>query len=244
VYGNNFATAGAIAIDEDGDPATPDINLPTQVGAYLQSRGGQAEADALHIVMIGGNDLFAAQDLYAELVWLGYRDAFERVDAAVESVKQQLQTLVATGAQNILVVNAPDIAETPQTDLKLEALLNPDTRTFKDIIAAWALGNGAKLRSKYTAAYNQGLAQAVADVEAASGIDIKEFDLSATFEYILDNATSLGYTNKDDACVYALSGQGFHPECNFDTFVFFDEIHPTAVTHERAAAALLQVAQD
>ena len=63
------------------------------------------------------------------------------------------------------------------------------------------------------------------------------------FNNILNNAESLGYTNKDDACVYALSGGGFNPECNFETFVFFDEIHPTAVTHERAAEDLLEVAQ-
>jgi phospholipase/lecithinase/hemolysin len=139
-------------------------------------------------------------------------------------------------------VNAPDIGATPQTDLKREAILASPTRSFLDIMVAWALGPGFNLGGKLTDAYNQGLAQAVADVELASGIDIKEFDLSASFQNIISNYQTLGYTNKDDACVYALSGGGFNPECNFDTFVFFDEIHPTAVTHQRAAAELAPVA--
>ena len=238
-YGNNFATASAIAIDEDGDLTTPDINLPTQVGAYLQLRGGQAEADALHIVMIGGNDLFAAQDIIINGTWGAYYSAYDRVIEASDSVRQQLQNLIASGAKNILIVNAPDIGATPQTDLKKKAIFE-NADSFRDYIIGWQIEG---LSSDLTEIYNLSLELAVAEVEEQSGLDIKEYDLSATFEYILDNADSLGYTNKDDACVYALSGGGMNPECDFETFVFFDEIHPTATTHERAAAALIQAAQ-
>ncbi len=239
VYGNNFAIASAIAIDEDGDLTTPDINLPTQVGAYLQLRGGQAEADALHIVMIGGNDLFAAQDIIINGTWGAFYDAYDRVIEASDSVKQQLQALVASGAENILVVNAPNIGATPQTDVKKAAIFE-NADSFRDYVIGWQIEG---LSSDLSDIYNLSLELAVAEVEQESGLDIREFDLDETFTYILNNAESLGYTNKDDACVYALSGGGFNPECNFDTFVFFDEIHPTAVTHERAAAALYQVAQ-
>jgi phospholipase/lecithinase/hemolysin len=239
VYGNNFAIASAIAIDEDGDLSTPDINLPTQIGAYLQLRGGQAESDALHIIMIGGNDLFAAQDIIINGSWGSYFKAYDRVIEASDSVKQQIQTLVATGAQNILVVNAANIGATPQTDLKKKAIFD-NADSFRDYVIGWQIEG---LSGDLTEVYNLSLELAVSEIEQQSGLDIKEYDLNATFNNILNNAESLGYTNKDDACVYALSGGGFNPECNFETFVFFDEIHPTAVTHERAAEDLLEVAQ-
>ena len=36
-------------------------------------------------------------------------------------------------------------------------------------------------------------------------------------------------------------GQIYEPNCDFDQFLFFDVIHPTAVTHARAAHALESV---
>ncbi len=133
LYGNNFAVASAIAIDKDGDLTTPNINLPTQVGAYLQLRGGQAEADALHVLMIGGNDLFAAQDIIINGTWGAYFNAYDRVVEASDSVKQQLLALAASGTENILVVNAPNIGATPQTDLKKAAIFaNADS--FRDYV--------------------------------------------------------------------------------------------------------------
>jgi phospholipase/lecithinase/hemolysin len=55
----------------------------------------------------------------------------------------------------------------------------------------------------------------------------------------------LGYTNNRDACFIqtgsAVGEVQENPECDFSRFVFFDALHPTAVTHERAAG-LLQAA--
>ena len=56
------AIAGAKAVD-DGNEATPDINLPAN--AFLQIHGGVAPNDALYIVLIGGNDIRAARSIRA-----------------------------------------------------------------------------------------------------------------------------------------------------------------------------------
>jgi phospholipase/lecithinase/hemolysin len=158
---------------------------------------------------------------------------------ASDSVKLQIQALVATGAENILVVNSPNIEATPRTDLKKEAIFE-NADSFRDYVIGWQIEG---LSKDLTEVYNLSLELAVSEVEQQSGLDIREYDLNAIFINILNNAESLGYTNKDDACVYTLTGGGFNPECNFETFVFFDEIYPTAVTHERAAADMLEVAQ-
>jgi phospholipase/lecithinase/hemolysin len=235
IYGNNFATASAIAIDADGNPATPDINLPTQVGAFLQLHGGQAPADALYVVMIGGNDIFAARDIMIDGSWNSYKAAYKRVEQASDSVAQQLRTLIASGARNIAVVNAPDVGATPNTDLAA-AKVKAEANSLYDYILAYTLESVTRVISSV---YNLQLELAVLNVEDETGVDIKEFDLFAFFDDTVKNSIEYGYTNNTDACVYALTGGGFNPECNFDTFVFFDEIHPTAFTHQRAAAGLL-----
>lgn len=236
-YGNNYAIAGAIATDEDGDPSTPDINLPTQVGAFLQIHGFQAPQDALYVVMIGGNDIRAARSLLVEGDLGARRDANKLLKQAVKSVEAQISTLISAGAQNIVVVNAPDIGAIPETDL-VSAQAASGADSMRDKIVAKKL---EKFTRVLTAVYNGRLSAAVSDIEDATGLDIVEYDLFNFLDDTIDNFQEYGYTNNTDACVYAITGGGFNPECNFETFVFFDEIHPTAVTHQRAAAELYQL---
>jgi len=235
--GNNFAVAGAVAIDEDGDESTPDINLPTQVNSYLAFNGYQADPDTLYVVMIGGNDIRAARTLITQEEHRSKRAANQRLKQATESIKAQLQKLVGAGAQHILVVNAPDIGAIPETDLvAMQLLATAEDR--KDERRAKRL---EKITRVLSAKYNGRLASVISDVEEESNIDIHEFDL---FQYVTDtveNADTLGLTNTDDACIYVFSAGGaMNPECNLDTFLFFDEIHPTTVVHQRAGAALYQ----
>jgi phospholipase/lecithinase/hemolysin len=53
-------------------------------------------------------------------------------------------------------------------------------------------------------------------------------------------STSPSFTNSDDACFSSVTFI-FHPDCNFDKFVFFDEFHPTKRIHERVGRALSAV---
>jgi phospholipase/lecithinase/hemolysin len=72
-------------------------------------------------------------------------------------------------------------------------------------------------------------------------MDIMEFDLSEFVTDTIENAESYGISNSEDACIYVFSqGGAFNPECNLDTFLFFDEIHPTTAVHQRAGATLYQ----
>jgi phospholipase/lecithinase/hemolysin len=236
VYGNNFAVAGAVAIDEDGDPTTPDINLPTQVGAFLQFNGFQAPSDALYIVMIGGNDIRAARQIIVEGDFGARRDAKKSIKESVASVKTQIETLIAAGAQNIAVINAPDIGAIPETDLVSQQALS-EASNFRDKIVAKKL---EKITRVLSAVYNGRLAAAVSDIEDSTGLDLIEFDLFNFLDDVLDNYQEYGYSNNTEACVYAITGGGFNPACDFSSFVFFDEIHPTAITHQRAGIAVLE----
>jgi len=235
--GNNYAVGGAIAIDADGDENTPDTNLPTQVNAYLANNGFSADADTLYAVIIGGNDLFAAQGIRATSVSEAsgktrqdIRKASEaRVTLAVDSIELQLEKLIVAGAQNILVGNAPDIAAVPSTDGTVAGLLaladdHQETKRAEKMY---------KYSSKLSAQFNRELAAAVARLEASYGIDIIEWDLASFLSNQIDDADVLGYTNTEDSC----QANGDLPVC--EGYVFVDGVHPTTVVHQRAGAQVI-----
>jgi len=246
--GNNFAIAGAKAVDEDGDEMTPDINLPTQVNAFLQINGGVAPSDALYIMLIGGNDIRAAREIRSAAVFAATAQerqairqaANESLKAAVASEQAQLLKLIAAGATNILVSNAPDIGAIPETDLIAAGLL-ANAQTNSQIRKANRL---PQVTTKLSSKYNRKLARKLARTEHQTGIDIIEYDLFSFLADQVENAEDYGYTNTDDACAYMLSAGGaLHPECDgyvtATGFLFYDEIHPTTQAHQAAGMEIV-----
>lgn len=249
-FGNNYAIAGAKAVDEDGNEQTPDINLPTQVNAFLQIHGGQAPSDALYIVLIGGNDIRAAREIRAGVVFASNAQERQAIrKAAKDSVKvaalsqiDQIRKLIAAGAQHILVASAPDIGAIPETDLVSAGLL-ANAQTKQQQRKASRL---PEMTTKLSTQYNRILARNLVRVERQTGIDIIEYDLFDFLTDQIDNASDYGYSNTDDACIYIFSQGGVvNPECaDFpaaSSFLFWDEIHPTAKAHQGAGIEILEV---
>lgn len=248
-FGNNFAVAGAKAVDEDGNEQTPDINLPTQVNAFLQINGGQAPSDALYIVLIGGNDIREAREIKAGLVFASnfwerlmiHIEATVSISKAVQSQIAQINKLIAAGAQHILVANAPDIGAIPETSLISAGLLAQAQTNYQKYQAKLL----PEMVTGLSTTYNYVLRKSLAKVEGQSGLDIIEYDL---FDYLtaqINNAADLGYVNTTEACIWMFSQAGtVNPACDFpaaNTFLFWDEIHPTAKAHQGAGLELLDV---
>ncbi|MFT6264140.1 MAG: phospholipase/lecithinase/hemolysin [Oleiphilaceae bacterium] len=246
--GNNFAIAGAKAVDEDGNEATPDINLPTQVNAFLAINGGVAPSDALYIMLIGGNDIRAARTIRSAAVFASTpqerqairKAANESLNVAVASEQAQLLKLIAAGAHHILVSNAPDIGAIPETDLVVAGLL-ANAQTKSQIRKA---NRFTKVTTKLSNKFNRKLARKLSRTEHQTGVDIIEYDLFSFLSDQVDNAEDYGYTNTDDACAYFLSGGGaLNPECDgyvtATGFLFFDEIHPTTKAHQAAGMEIV-----
>jgi len=215
--GTNFAVAGARAVTL-GTP--PTIDLPTQIGAFLISRRGVAPADALYVVFIGGNDIRDARDEADKKV------ANAIIKEAVEGAAAAVRALAGRGAERILVANAPDIGAIPET-------------------AALGDRKFVKRATKLTKLFNKKLAKAVRKVERDFDMEILTFDTYRFVRFFRKHGVRLGlFTNTDDACFYSFLGI-FNPECDeFDSFVFFDEIHPTAAVHRLAGEAMLEVVLD
>ncbi|UCE89333.1 MAG: SGNH/GDSL hydrolase family protein [Pseudomonadota bacterium] len=208
--GTNYAVAGANAA------GTEPIDLPVQLTLFLANHGGVAPPDALYVVFIGGNDVRAARDA------ANFLEAWKTLSAGVVAQAGTIRALAAAGARNFLVVNSPDIGLIPETsELALER-------------------GELRLRQRATAyswLYNAMLARRVAHIEGGLEVDIEEFDLFRIFRELIGNPETYGFTNAQDACL----GPGLvpRPDCDFDRFVFFDNIHPTARVHEILGRAAL-----
>jgi len=218
--GTNFAVAGARAVTL-GIP--PTIDLPTQIGSFLQSHKGIAPADALYVIFIGGNDI---RDARGEP---DNRAAKAIIREAVDGAASAIRALAGAGAKRILVANAPNIGAIPETR---------------------ALGDRkfAKRATRLTKSFNKRLTKAIRNVEWDFDFEIMEFDTFRFIRLVRKLGVRFGlFTNIDDACFFSFLGT-FNPECelgkNFDSFVFFDEIHPTAKVHQLAGEAMLEVVLD
>lgn len=236
-YGNNFAVAGAIALDDDGDETTFDINLPTQINSYLAFNGYQADAQTLYVLMMGGNDIRAARTIAASNAKDARKHAKARIVQATQSINTQLQKLIASGAQHIMVVNAPDIGAIPETDI-VAMQLAVVAENKKALRKADKIVNTTSVLS---AQFNHRLFNISTQLAEQYPIDIINVDLFQFMNDTIENAESYGLNNTDDACIYVFSAGGaFNPECNLDTFLFFDEIHPTTNVHQRAGMVLFE----
>lgn len=202
--GNNYAVAGAYA---NGDDI---IDLNNQVLMFHANHGYMAPSDALYVILIGGNDIRLARDNPQPAT------AKTAVIAAAARVRQAIMSLAQSGARSFLVINAPNIGLIPETSLLADALNQPKL---------------IKRARKLSQLYRVALHAAIGDLAHKHHLQITEFDLFKFFNKLLRKADRYGFTNATDAC-FSSETFSFHPECNFglnfDAFVFFDEIHPTA----------------
>ncbi len=212
--GNNYAVAGASAARGEV------IDLETQVALFLANHGGVAPAHTLYVMFIGGNDVRKARDT------ADWPSAVQTVTAAAQAVATQMQILAASGAQHWLVVNAPDIGSIPETHL---------------IAAAIGIPEFPARATALTTLFNDALKRQVRHLAATSDIEVEQFDLFKVFSRIIRKGDTLGFDNTTDACFSSQFGQ-FTPACeygaNFDQYIFFDEIHPTARVHAMVGTAM------
>jgi phospholipase/lecithinase/hemolysin len=216
--GTNYAVGGAIAA-AGGPlfPGGPNINLPTQIEAYSAFEGGVADKNALYVVMIGGNDV---RD--AALGGTGTVDptGTDAIEAGVTQELLAISTLSSEGAKDFLVVNVPNVGLIPEF-----AQDNP------------TLANAA---TDYSNLYDSQLAAGLGDLGLPAGDRLSEFNLFAFNADVLKDPGSYGFTNTMDPCFTNTNPLAMTaattPECgvngaNIASFIYWDDIHPTANVH-------------
>ncbi|WP_394752159.1 SGNH/GDSL hydrolase family protein [Crenothrix sp.] len=186
-------------------------DLGAQISSFLASQANKARADALYVVFLGGNDI---RDM---------RDKPEAASAAVLknatlNLQKALTQLIKAGATHFLVVNAPDLGLIPETH------------------ARPALIKRASLKS---IAFNKALTRVVTETKKTRGVSIVLFDLMTFLNGIVNNGKAYHFNNTQQACYNSTSFK-YYAVCNnakMNSFLFFDEIHPTQRVHERMGRA-------
>ena len=211
VPGTNYAVAGALS----ATPSPVSINLLSQVGAYDAYTSGHADPDALYVIMIGGNDV---RDVALD----GTGEA--AVTAGVDAELAAISTLSGEDAKHFLVVNVPNVGIIPEF-----AQDNPT-------LAASA--------TAYSQLYDSELAAGLASLDPTlgAGSTLQAFDLYNFNANILANAASYGLTDTTDRCftdtpLSAATSSACGPGAeNIDSFVYWDDIHPTKTVQALWAA--------
>ena len=115
------------------------------------------------------------------------------------------------------------------------------------IAEAYGLPGLTARATTLTILFNGALKKQMQRLSDGSDIEIERFDLFKLFSRIVEKGDKLGFTNTTEACFLSELGT-FNPACsfgfNFDQFIYFDEIHPTARVHELVGIALSRKVQD
>lgn len=203
--GNNYAIGGARTgtggtLDEFGIPS----GLSWQIQYYLQ-KSSTADPNALYVLFGGGNDL---RD--ASLLAPAARDQ-AAVNAAANMAVNAIQ-LAQKGARNFLIINAPNIGNTPEARIVRN---NADSALAASFMYNAALG----FYFNYLPAL-------------LPSANLFVFDLFSIFELIYYDASNggaaTGITNATTPCFAGYAGSS---GTNCATALFADDIHPTSIAH-------------
>jgi outer membrane lipase/esterase len=217
--GTAYAQGGARVTQLPGwEPVPPTVNavpIAQQVSQYI-SRG--VDPGALHTIWGGANDI-SIQLAQAAQGTITSAQAQAAVALAATQYVQQVAALQAAGAQNIVVMNVPDMGKTPQG------------QSFGPAISAQL----SAIVGLYNTTVQSGL--------NALGGNVMRVDTLALLNEVLANPGAFGFTNTTGrACGTTVSlvcgpANLVAPDAN-RTYVFADGSHPTGATHNFIAQAV------
>lgn len=134
------------------------------------------------------------------------------VDDAVAGLEKALRTLIKGGARTIMAPNFIDISVLPA-------------------VRGTPIEGHAKHISE---TYNRKFEAMLARVEKEERFRFIHWDFARFLKGVIAHGQELGFTNTSDSCE-ALKASN---QCNPDTFVYLNEVFPTAKVHEFIAQAM------
>lgn len=213
-----------------GFAAEPSLHLIGKAGGNNYSVLGSRAAGADAIDLAAQLDAYFARHsekadpgaLY--LVFIGGHEVrqavFEPNDEVANKIitdtvagnEAALRRLVAAGARKLYAPNFIDLAITPEARQK----------------------NVVERAHTMSLRYNRLFDEMLDRVECDLNVDIARFNFQRFIDNALVHAHELGFTNLTDSCL-ALLPVG---RCDFDSFLFFNEVFPTARIHQLVGEAL------
>jgi phospholipase/lecithinase/hemolysin len=223
--GINFAFGGATTGHGNiGNPPFPFIGLTQQIDAFVDLYQGQpADEEDLYILWAGSNDYFAT-------LLNPVAPTSEQVEAIVKNtvgnLSAAIEELTNAGARNILVVNQPDLGNTPF----IRGLGDQAVQLFSGAIT---LHNALLAQELQILSNNY------------SQSDLISFDINALFNEILIDPEKFGFTNVVTPCTnsnFYSNPPTIDPNVcdNPQATLFWDNTHPTTSVHRIIANTALK----
>jgi len=211
----NFAVGGSRARNAGA------VNLTTQVGLYLNQFSADLDDDDLFVIFIGGNDIRDAIESFATDP-TGQTSGLI-ITEALTGIQDNLTLLISSGAQNILVANAPDLSLVPAVRLQ-----GPQAQYISHIISVQ---------------FNQGLEQLLAGIRAYYPVNISELDIFSLINDVITDPDEFGFEQVTNACI--TPGVIVGAICKKQNeYLFWDGIHPTRKGHKLIARKALKLLDD
>ena len=184
--------------------------MTSQVNGFATAvTGTGADPNALYFVWGGANDLRAAG-----------ANAGAAIAPTIGNLAFIVDTLYDLGARNFLLPNLPDLGLTPEA-----------------IEGGPASVAGASAVSQ---AFNFNLAATYSVVASMSpGAHFTYFDALGAQTTIVDGVSSNGFTNVTNRCLDTRNPAAITLCATPDTYLYWDNIHPTAAAHALLGAQML-----
>lgn len=216
--GTDFAFGGATTGTTAVHTAGPG-DLPYQLVTF-QTLVPTPAQNALYTLWIGANDLrdaFSSPDPVAAVQQV--------VPQAVKNESQAVLALAGLGAEHLLVLNLPDLAETPAIALRGNPPLS-------------------ELASTASGLYDSLLAASLQQIAQTTGLRIDLLDIRSLLNAAIQNPSAYGFTDATTPCWTGSTGGGPGTLCSTDKaaqdqHVFWDSLHPTEAGQALVARAAL-----
>jgi phospholipase/lecithinase/hemolysin len=227
--GTNYAIGGATTGTVNFNAVNPNVPPPLQpafsgYGAAWELQQFLASpyvstfnpSTSLFLVWLFPNDVFyTSQTGLSTGTVPGSPGGPDLVSNGIANIVTTIQTLAAIGAQHFLVMNLPDLGLVP------EFLGTPEAPSLSGL----------------TTLFNTNLSAQLTALDQLLPGEIIQFDVNAAFEAILADPVKYGFTNTTEACVANLLSGICNPG-NWDSWVFWDGVHPTTATDRILASEL------
>ncbi len=219
IGGTDYAWGGATTgYSATNNPLVP--NLTLQIGTFGLEHSFIAPSNALYTFSIGANDLFGILN-----AGLSVPVAEAEAAGAAATVAEDAGALQSEGAKDLVLFDVPDLGVTP---------------------GITAHGPTASAEASALSAYfDEQVLTDLAPVEAA-GLTVFDLDTYALIDEAVDDPAKFGFSNVTDPC-WTGAYTGFATGGTLcsqlpavqDTYLFWDDVHPTAAAHLLVAEAAL-----
>ena len=214
-YAFGHATTGSPSTNNSDVP-----NLEQQVGTFFSGHAS-APSNALYTFSIGANDL---SNILGGLT--GGLTPLQAAAAAAQVVASEAGDLAAAGAKDLVLFDVPDLGVTPH----ITALGSPAPSTAATALSAF---------------FDQRVLLDLAPVEAA-GLTVFDLNTYALIDEAVKDPSAFGFFNVTAPCwTGGFTGSATGGSlCSTlpavqDTYLFWDNVHPTAAGHLLVADAAL-----